>query len=63
MKRCYRRRWVKAPQAFQHCTDGYSGYDALDHRGGWHLVALGKSQTYSVEAGHAELQHSLARLG
>ncbi|MCS7088414.1 MAG: hypothetical protein NZL91_06945 [Thermoflexales bacterium] len=53
----------QAPRAFQYCTDGFSGYAALDYRGGWHLVALGKSQTDSVEAGRAELRHFLARLG
>ena len=53
----------QAPRAFQYCIDGFSGYAALDYRGGWHLVALGKSQTDSVEAGRAELRHFLARLG
>ncbi|MCS7054809.1 MAG: IS1 family transposase, partial [Thermoflexales bacterium] len=53
----------QAPRAFQYCTDGFSGYAALDYRGGWHLVAPGKSQTYSVEASLAELRGALARLG
>ena len=52
----------QAPTAFQYCTDGLTTYDALDYHTGLHLVAEGKSQTYSVEGGNADLRHYLARL-
>jgi len=57
--------------AFQYCTDGLTTYEALDYHSGLHLVAEGKSQTYSVdsvdsvdsvEGGNADLRHYLARL-
>ena len=51
-----------APIAFQYCTDGLTTYDALNYHTGLHLVAEGKSQTYSVEGGNADLRHYLARL-
>lgn len=51
-----------APRAWQYCTDAFSTYEALNYHTGLHLVASGKSQTYSVEAGNAELRHYLARL-
>jgi len=51
-----------APAAFQYCTDGFSTYETLNYHRGLHLVAPGKSQTYSVEGGNAELRHYLARL-
>lgn len=47
---------------FQYCTDGHTGYEAVNWHQGWHLVASGKSQTYAVEACNAELRHYLARL-
>lgn len=50
------------PNAFQYCTDGHSGYAAVNWHRGLHLVAHGKSQTYAVEANNAELRHYLARL-
>jgi len=52
----------QAPTAFQYCTDGFTTYDALNYHQGLHLVAHGKSQTYSVEGGNADLRHYLARL-
>jgi insertion element IS1 protein InsB len=52
----------EAPAAFQYCTDGLSTYTALNYHRGMHLVAPGKSQTYSVEGGNADLRHYLARL-
>ena len=52
----------QAPIAFQYCTDGLSTYEALNYHTAFHLVALGKSQTYSVEGGNADLRHYLARL-
>ena len=48
--------------AFQYCTDGFTTYEALNYHQGLHLVAEGKSQTYSVEGGNADLRHYLARL-
>jgi insertion element IS1 protein InsB len=51
-----------APIAFQYCTDGLTTYEALNYRTGLHLVAEGKSQTYSVEGGNSDLRHYLARL-
>ena len=51
-----------APTAFQYCTDGLSTYLALNYHTGLHLVADGKSQTYSVEGGNADLRHYLTRL-
>ena len=51
-----------APTAFQYCSDGFSAYDTLNYHTGFHLVAEGKTQTYSVEGGNADLRHYLARL-
>ena len=48
--------------AFQYCTDGLTTYAALNYHSGLHLVAEGKSQTYSVEGGNSDLRHYLARL-
>lgn len=42
--------------------DGLRRDDALNYHTGLHLVAHGKSQTYSVEGGNADLMHYLARL-
>lgn len=52
----------EAPIAFQYCTDGWTTYEVLNYHTGVHLVAAGKSQTYSVEGGNADLRHYLARL-
>jgi IS1 family transposase len=52
----------EAPIAFQYCSDALASYDLLNYHTGLHLVAEGKSETYSVEAGNAELRHYLARL-
>ena len=49
----------EVPNAFQYCTDGFPVYEGRNYHRGWHLVAHGKSQTYSVEAGNAELRHYL----
>ena len=43
----------RVPHAFQFCSDGYAGYRQVNYRRSRHLVAHGKSQTYSV---HAELR-------
>src|SRR5262245_23871166 len=48
--------------AFQYCSDGLTTYEALNYHAGLHLVAQGKSQTYSVEGRNADLRHYLARL-
>jgi IS1 family transposase len=53
----------RSPQAAQYYTDDFAPYHTLVYYPGRHAVALGKSQTYSVEAATAELRHSLARLG
>ena len=50
-----------APAAFQYCTDGFSTYETLNYHQGLHLVADGKSQTYSVEGGNADLSDYLTR--
>ncbi|MDW8396619.1 MAG: IS1 family transposase [Anaerolineae bacterium] len=52
-----------APQMTTYCTDGHSVYQELNYRGGGHVVAPGKSQTYAVEGNNAELRHYLKRLG
>lgn len=49
----------EVPNAFQYCTDGFHLYTGRNYHRGWHLVALGKSQTYAVEATNAELRHYL----
>ena len=51
-----------APPAFQYCSDGFMVYETLNYHQGVHLVAEGKTQTYSVEGGNADLRHYLARL-
>jgi IS1 family transposase len=48
-----------APAAFQYCSDGFSTSDALNYPPGLHLVAEGKTQTYSVEGGNADLRHKV----
>lgn len=50
------------PHAFQYCTDGFSVYQSLNYHLGLHLVAYGKSQTFSVEAGNSELRHYIKAL-
>ncbi len=47
----------------QYYSDGFEAYAGLWYRTGSHTVALGKSQTYSVEGSNADLRHYLARLG
>lgn len=49
----------EVPDSFQYCTDGFSIYVGRNYHRGWHLVAHGKSQTYSVEGDNAELRHNL----
>ena len=44
-------------------SDGLGVYPTLMNAPGEHRVAPGKSETYSVEGGDADLRHYLARLG
>ena len=53
----------QAPDAPRYFSDGFNVYPALMYAPGEHAVAPGKSQTYSVEGGNADLRHYLARLG
>ena len=48
--------------AQRYFSDGFATYAQLLYLG-MHTVAEGKSQTYSVEGGNAELRNYLARLG
>jgi len=55
-----------APPAHRYFSDGFPTYAQLLYPGTHvvaHVVAPGKSQTFSVEADNAELRHYLARLG
>lgn len=52
----------RAPPAARYYSDGFNVYAGLMYAPGTHAVAPGKSQTYSVEGGNAELRHYLARL-
>jgi insertion element IS1 protein InsB len=54
---------ARSPQAAQYYSDDFSTSHTLVSYPGHHAVALGKSQTYAVEADNAELRHYLARLG
>ena len=51
-----------APPAYHYFSDGFQTYGQLLYSGE-HMVAPGKSQTFSVEGDNAELRHYLARLG
>ena len=53
----------RGPPAGRYFSDGFNVYPTLMYAPGVHAVAPGKSQTYSVEAGNADLRHYLARLG
>ncbi len=53
----------QAPAAGRYFSDGFNGYKTLMYAPGKHAVAPGKSETYSVEGGNADLRHYLARLG
>jgi insertion element IS1 protein InsB len=52
----------RSPQAHQYYSDDFSTYHARVYYPGQHQALPDKSQTYSVEADHAELRHYLARL-
>ncbi len=53
----------RAPTASYYFSDGFNVCPTLLYAPGGHAVAPGKSQTYSVKGGNADLRHSLARLG
>lgn len=53
----------QAPAAGRYFSDGFPVYPTLMYAPGEHAVAPGKSQTFSVEGGNADLRHYLARLG
>jgi IS1 family transposase len=53
---------VAPASPFQFCSDGYPGYEAVNDHRSRHLVAHGKSQTYSVEANNAELRCFVSQL-
>ena len=53
----------EAPKAKRYYSDAFDAYDRLWYHWGVYEVSQGKTETYSVEAGNAELRHYLARLG
>jgi insertion element IS1 protein InsB len=53
----------EAPKAKRYYSDAFDAYDRLWYHWGVYEVSQGKTDTYSVEAGNAELRHYLARLG
>jgi IS1 family transposase len=52
----------EAPKAKLYYSDAFDAYDHLWYHLGRYEVSEGKADTYSVEAGNAELRHYLARL-
>jgi insertion element IS1 protein InsB len=52
----------EAPKAKRYYSDAFDAYDRLWYHWGVYEVSQGKTDTYSVEAGNAELRHYLARL-
>ena len=52
----------EAVKAKQYHSDAFDTYDRLWYHYGRYQVSDGKADTYSVEAGNAELRHYLARL-
>ena len=52
----------EAPKARSYTSDGLDLYALLWYHFGRYEVSPGKTETYSVEAGNAELRHYLARL-
>ena len=53
----------EAPKARRYYSDAFDAYGRLWYHWGVYEVSEGKTDTYSVEAGNAELRHYLARLG
>jgi IS1 family transposase len=52
----------EAPKAKRYYSDAFDAYDRLWYHWGVYEVSQGKTDTYSVEGGNAELRHYLARL-
>jgi IS1 family transposase len=52
----------EAPKAQCYYSDAFDAYYRLWYHLGRYQVSHGKTDTYSVEAGNAELRHYLARL-
>ena len=52
----------QAPKAKCYYSDAFDAYGRLWYHLGRYEVSEGKADTYSVEAGNAELRHYLARL-
>lgn len=52
----------EAVKAKQYYSDAFDAYERLWYHYGHYAVSQGKTDTYSVEAGNAELRHYLARL-
>jgi IS1 family transposase len=52
----------EAPKAKLYYSDAFDAYGRLWYHLGRYEVSEGKADTYSVEAGNAELRHYLARL-
>ncbi len=53
---------VNRSPADQYYSDKFPLYSSLIYRKGYQLSLADKSETYSVEAGNAELRHYLTRL-
>ena len=51
-----------APKAKIYYSDAFDAYDRLWYHFGRYEVSEGKTDTFSVEGGNAELRHYLARL-
>jgi IS1 family transposase len=51
-----------APKAKIYYSDAFDAYDRLWYHFGRYEVSEGKTETFSVEGGNAELRHYLARL-
>jgi len=51
-----------APKSKRYYSDAFDAYYRLWYHMGQYEVSQGKTDTYSVEAGNAELRHYLARL-
>jgi insertion element IS1 protein InsB len=52
----------EAVKAKRYYSDAFDAYDRLWYHYGQYEVSQGKTDTYSVEGGNAELRHYLARL-
>jgi IS1 family transposase len=61
-QQCIQEMVDGAQKAKQYYSDAFDAYDRLWYHYGRYEVSEGKTDTYSVEAGNAELRHYLARL-